>query len=869
MNSLQGQDNLLRDAFEKADHQLRIRHTKVACVLTMVLVPAGSSLDYFVYPDLFWPFFQARLLCDLIVAPIFLALFTSIGQRYVRFLTFMWFMSPVVTISWMIYASQNPASPYYAGLNLIIFGSCLLLPFTILEAVTYFAMTVACYLAACIPHELATSQPGIVFNNVYFIVLTSVIAITARHFSSFRQVEEFRLRHELDHRNKELAKSNDQLAEMDRLKSEFFANVNHELRTPLTLILSPVEMLLHRDPPLPEKVGQSLTLVRNNGLRLLKLINDMLEVLRLEQGRLMIDAKPMDVVTFVSGIVDSMRYLASSKQIQMTSEGDLEPLVVRGDRSRLEKVLLNLLTNAIKFTDAGGSITVRWLRKGESARIEVQDTGIGIPAQELPHVFDRFRQADGSSTRKYQGVGLGLALSKELIQEHGGILSVQSQQGEGTTISVELPIDEEEPVDQSTNADSATVEQDPFALTFRAADRSGPLARTLQSEEMAEVGQGTYRILVVDDEPDMRKLLISTLVDDYRVLQAGDGINGLAIARETRPDLILLDLMLPGMDGLDVCRELRKHEETKDCKVVLLTARVDEGSKIEALERGADDFLTKPFNTVEVKTRLKNMLRTAALQKDLRRQNTELEETLVRLKKAEAQLIQSEKMNGLGSLAAGLLHEINNPLNYTMAAVQLLQQSSIGVNQDLKEMLDDIDGGMRRIRDILTDLRAFAYPEQSIDRQQFKLEDALNTAMRFTSHMRNGQSIEQELVVDCPVVGSKTQISQVLVNLLANAQHAVDQVKDGRVRKIGIHSDRTNSMLCVRLSDNGVGIDPKVVSRIFDPFFTTKPVGEGMGLGLSICHTIITNHGGSITIDSREHRGTEVTFELPLADAEN
>ena len=497
--------------------------------------------------------------------------------------------------------------------------------------------------------------------------------------------------------------------------------------------------------------------------------------------------------------------------------------------------MLNLLTNAIKFTDPGGRILTRWQANCEMARVEVQDSGIGIPQQDLPHVFERFRQADGSSTRRFQGVGLGLALCKELVEEHSGRLTVTSQVGQGTTFVVELPIDHKPVSIETLDAPESTalVEEDPFASTFRAADRAGPVGRHDEDTLEAEVGQGQHLLLVVDDEVDMRQFLVSALAEEYRVLQASTGPMGLDIALNKRPDLILLDMMLPGMDGLSICRRLRAESHTRDLKILLVTARSDEGTKLEALERGVDDFLTKPFSLIEVKTRIRHHLKEATLQRDLRERNVELQNTLDRLQSTEAQLIQSEKMNALGSLAAGLLHEINNPLNYTITAVQLLQDAldhEPTFDDDARETIQDIDQGMKRIRDIVTDLRAFAYPQEGQKREPFEVADALEIAMRFTAHLRNGIQIESDLESSCPVIGSKSQFSQVLVNILVNALHAVEQVTDRREPQIQVRCLREGAHLVMRIRDNGVGIDPESLSRIFDPFFTTRQVGQGMGL---------------------------------------
>jgi signal transduction histidine kinase len=325
--------------------------------------------------------------------------------------------------------------------------------------------------------------------------------------------------------------------------------------------------------------------------------------------------------------------------------------------------------------------------------------------------------------------------------------------------------------------------------------------------------------------------------------------------------------MLPGRDGLEICEALKADPATAAIKVVLLTARTDERSKISALEKGADDFLTKPFSSVEVKTRLRNLFRQATLEEDLRQRNLDLQNALTRLRETEAQLVQTEKMNALGSLAAGLLHEINNPLNFTLTALEVARDSS-AADPDLADTLNDIGQGMERIRDIVSDLRDFAYPSHAQARQPFGLSAALDTALRLLAHELQGVALSLSVPEGLTVPGSRTQIIQVFVNLLHNSARAVRSVADRRQPQIRVSADEGGGRVRVRVWDNGAGIEPQVLPRIFEPFFTTTDVGEGLGLGLSICHTIVKNHGGEMAARSQPGEWTQIEFDLPLEEAE-
>jgi signal transduction histidine kinase len=837
-----------------------VLHSKIGCGLALVLMPAGFVLDWFVYPDHMGVLFLSRLLCDVGVAVILASLFTSFGARNIRVLGIAWALLPAAAIAWMIYYREGAESPYYAGLNLVIIAVTLLMPWTLGEVLATCAITLLFYAAACLGHQaFHVEAPGefpltAFANNVYFIVLTAVISGTGAMFLSRLRFQDYRLRHELAQRNTELATSYEKLTELDRLKSQFFANVSHELRTPLTLIISPLDDAIKSGGTGKPEMDEVLRIARDNGLRLLRLINDLLDLVRLEERGADLTFQPENLTTFVPGIVNSASQLAKAKNLKLAVHVPESDVVCAVDTNALEKVLLNVFTNAVKFTPPGGSIDVTLAAARGNAIIEVKDTGIGIAREHLPRIFDRFGQLDSSSTRKYAGVGIGLALSKDLVEAHGGHIFAESDAGKGTTMRVELPLTESPaaaPVPQSTDA---------LSEVHRAARRTLTVENTA---EMQAVGKGDKTVLIVEDEPDLRRFLTALLAREYRVIQAADGLAGYELAMRERPDLALLDLMLPGMDGLDLCAQLRSTEGMETLKIVLLTARTDEQSKMEGLERGANDFLTKPFSSLEVRKRLHNLLVAGELEENLRTTNQRLETTLRNLRETEAQLVQSEKINALGTLSAGLLHEINNPLNFTLTAVEIAQQEAA---PEVQETLSDIQQGMRRIRDIVSDLRTFAYPERAGNHTDFDVLNAINMATRMTAFEIKDCTLKVDVQPGTRAFGAQNHVVQVLINLLTNAAKAIG--KTDRAGEIFLTACDRNGRAVVKVKDNGSGIAETALKNVFDPFYTTGQPGEGMGLGLSICHTIVKNHGGNMTVNSVEGHWTEVTFDLPSANQE-
>jgi signal transduction histidine kinase len=868
----------LRIAYREQNSRELTKSVTWANAIAMVVVPGGAALDYFLYPAHFVEFLLWRL-GDAVF------LLACIGLLYVgdrrhqllkaKTLGVISLLSITGAISFMIYRTEGAESPYFAGVNLAIMCYAAILPWRVTQTLLMCGGTLLFYIVACVANAESASPKFLPYLgfNASFILIASTICVGLTIVLSRVRFEDFSLRHQLDAKNRELQ-------DLDRLKTQFFSNVSHELRTPLTLILGPVETLLARGDAIEAAVHDSLMLVHRNTLRLLKLINDLLELTRIDLGREDVRKKSMKLGPYVKGIVDSVRHLGLSKHLRIkVEEGDsqAEALI---DPSRVEKVLLNLLTNALKYTPAGGSITVRWRSDEAGSEIEVADTGVGIPAEDLPRVFDRFHQVRSNEANQNQGVGIGLALAKELVEQHGGRIEVESEPGKGSLFRVRLPNAEapaaplpasearppEEPMPQPEPGKAAAESpvaiaraDEPFEHAFRSADRSW---REVGAEtDLPMLGHGDETILVADDEGDMRRYIVSLLSETYRVVQTATGANVADLVGEHEPRIALLDWMMPGKDGLAVCRELRGRYP--DMKIVLLTARIDEGSKLDALEAGADDFLTKPFSSIELRTRVANLIRSSRLQTELRATNRDLADTIAKLQRTEAMLIQSEKMNAIGSMSAGLLHEINNPLNYTLTAINFAKRSKESLSPELQEVLADVEEGMVRIRDVITHLRTFAYPEKVGTSAVFPLRDAIDSAAKISASELAGARLDIDLPEGLCVNGQKTQITHLFINLLGNAGKALQGRPEPRVISIGATS--TDEGVEITVADNGPGIPSAILTRIFEPFFTTRDVGAGMGLGLSICHTIVEAHGGQIHAANRPEGGAVFTIQLPLA----
>jgi signal transduction histidine kinase/class 3 adenylate cyclase/ActR/RegA family two-component response regulator len=422
----------------------------------------------------------------------------------------------------------------------------------------------------------------------------------------------------------------EQLLQLDQQKTEFFQNISHEFRTPLTLMVGPLESAVKQNQPLP--VDQAAIALRNSR-RLLRLVNQLLDLQRLNAGRMQPKFHPCDFVDFVSQIVETFRAYAEKKGIRLTADlsdlGACAPIYL--DLEKFDKVLYNLLSNAMKFTPAGQSITVVLRPLGDQCLLQVVDTGIGIRPDQVPHLFERFRQAEGSENRTYEGTGIGLSLVKDLVELHGGQITVDSVYERGSTFSIWLQTGCAHLAAEQIAAEQAEVQTDRALVEL--ADLDTDLLDAADSlpavlEPLANANG--MRVLVVDDNPDLRGYISGILRQEgYQVLTAKNGAEGYQVAFAQRPQLIVTDLMMPQVTGLEMIRMIRDAEELKGTPIILLTAKADEETQLEGMERGADAYLSKPFNDRILLAEVRNLLSLKANEQRMSDLNNYLTESVL------------------------------------------------------------------------------------------------------------------------------------------------------------------------------------------------------------------------------------------------
>src|SRR3989454_799814 len=641
--------------------------------------------------------------------------------------------------------------------SLISFGIAILFPAPLVaEIVTAFLLPVGYLAVAIAGHEPLGAKHFA--SNLMLLVDSALITCIGNRVVTNLFLREVKLRIDLE-------KANERLRELDRLKSEFFANVSHELRTPLTLILAPASSLTRESHGRLETGQRTLVeTIHRNATRLLQLINDLLLLAKLESGEPRIDRVPVDVGGSVRRIADEAQAYAESLDLQLELE-----------------------------IERGGPFT--W--NGD--------------------------------------------------ERHLGRIVVESDPGKGSTFIVHLSAVPRIVVPAPTSSAPEPTSSAPELPKVR-------LEPALPSQ-VEPAGMVGARLAVVEDNPELLAYLTQELGRWYRVVPYVDSTEAVQAIDADPPDLIVSDIMMPGLDGIALARKIRGQPRTAEVPVILLSAREEVESKIAGFEAGADDYVHKPFDLQELHARIELHLR-------LRTQAQKLREALEQLKKAEASLVQSEKMVALGRMIAGVAHELNNPIHFLRGNLALLRRhiSSVGSTAPL---IADIDESVERLTAVTRQLLLFGRKQSGDMNAAVKLADVVPLAVKMVAPQTpKGVRIVQE--IDGEGVRANPQdLFQVILNIVHNALQAVDP-QHGEVR---IAASRNGDRVELSVIDNGCGITKENLSRIFDPFFTTKPPGSGTGLGLSIVQELVAAQQGTVRVESEPGRGTTVAVSLPAVSA--
>jgi signal transduction histidine kinase len=659
------------------------------------------------------------------------------------------------------------------------------------------------------------------------------VAAVARRESKARQ--------DLARTSADLEKALRKLEELDRLKSKFFANISHELRTPLTLVLAPLEELASLISD--DHQRQRLRVVRRNAERLLGLINDLLDLSRLDAGGLRLNLAKMDVRSVVASVHENAQPAALAKSIDFVLQMSPSDQRIIGDAHRLEIVITNLVSNSLKFTGEGGRVELRVIDRDRDVVIQIEDSGHGIPREHLPRVFERFFQVDLNDRRREGGLGIGLALAKELIDLHGGTIGVESEEGSYTRFTVSIPFGGEhikpEAIERREQFERTIIMgrrvDDGVASEVKYKAQVGQVSQSKKPPNLVELRGGrAARILLVEDHKDMREYIMTLLQPQFVVETAENGREALELIRKNPPDLVVSDVMMAEMSGNELCRAVKSDPALCLTPIILLTARVGSEATLEAYSHGADDFVAKPFHPKVLMARIRAQLKLRVL---------------------GLQLAQHEKLAVVGTLAAGILHEVRNPVNAIMNAARLLS-SGLARDEDTTKLINVIADGAERIEGITRALDSHARPAEGGETTTCDVQEGIDSTLRLLAHRLGGVSVNRDFSTDRFAQVPAGPLNQVFLNLLDNAIRAGTGI-------ISIRIDEEDDILRISIGDDGQGISPEDVERVFDPFYSNRKDGSGTGLGLFLSRQIVEQHGGTLRLQTSEYGGAEFVIGVP------
>ncbi|BAY75476.1 two-component hybrid sensor and regulator [Nostoc linckia NIES-25] len=684
------------------------------------------------------------------------------------------------------------------------------------------------------------------------------VAIVFRNINERKQAEAERLQliREQAAREQERQRA-ESLAELDRAKTLFFSNVSHEFRTPLTLILAPLSDALSDSVNLlPPAQQERLELAHRNSLRLLKLVNTLLDFSRIEAGRMEAVYQLTDLALYTTQLASVFRSAIERAGLQLIV--DCPPLAesVYVDREMWEKIVLNLLSNAFKFT-LEGEIKVRLhLADDRYVKLHIEDTGTGIEPEELPHLFKRFYQVKKTTARTHEGSGIGLALVHELIEMHGGTIEVNSTPRVGSCFTVTIPLGtahlSSERIQATRTLESTALSAVPYVqeaerwITEEGEREKGKGEKDFSSPSPLPLTLSPSHILIVDDNADMRDYLTRILSDRVEVQAVADGAAALAAVNERSPDLVLSDVMMPGLDGFELLKALRTDPRTKEVPIILLSARAGEESVIEGLLAGADDYLIKPFSATELVTRVNAYLQLAHL-----RSETLHQERTINRRKDEVLSVVS--------------HELNTPLVAILGWTRLLQSNPPSPAM-LSKALETIERNatlQAKLVEDLLDISRIAAGKICLNLEPVQLQGVIESAIATVQQSLQTKNIHldcQLAVSPLIVQGDSERLQQIILNLLTNA---VKFTPNGGKITVSLQTHPRQAEITV--TDTGCGIDGEFLPHIFETFRQAQSTKKGLGLGLAIARSLVELHSGTIAAHSPGiAQGTTFTVKLPL-----
>lgn len=642
--------------------------------------------------------------------------------------------------------------------------------------------------------------------------------------------------------------------ELDELKTRFFANLSHELRTPLTLILGSLsKRRAAADPAAPG--SRDLLVVERNARLLYRNVCDLLDVAKLQARRMELLEAPTDLAQLLRSMASQFDSLAAERQIHLLLDAPAS-LLALADAGKWERILLNLISNAFKFTPSGGTIELRLRTETTHAILEVEDTGPGIPAALRRSIFEPFRQVHDEANRTVGGTGLGLAIVHELVVLHGGTVVATEAKSGGARFIVTLPLKTPSTAPAPNSNALPVLDQE---IRRQALDELRPVTAEPRLPDPF-AAPDTPLVLIVEDHPDLTTYIAQILSPHCRIATAADGDQGFQRTQELRPDLVLTDLMMPRRSGNELLAMIRGSAALKDIPVVILSARDDDAERVRLLRAGAQDYLTKPFSAEELRARVTGILRERHhARQELQELNQSLEERFHQ-RTAELRAANQE----LDAFAYAVSHDLRAPLRALSGFSQaLIEDHAAQLPAPARQFLDEITLASRHMGELINGLLRLSRSTRGERRH-----DAIDLSAQATRLLSQLAQATPERQVAWSVApgltaeGDVGMIESVLSNLLDNAWKYTLGTATPVIR---VYFEQADDRGWCVVADNGAGFDPKHAARLFQPFQRLHRQDEfpGLGIGLATVHRIVTRHGGLIRATARPGQGATFSFSLP------
>lgn len=846
---------------------LTIVRTKYALLVAFFVYPAFAILDYSVAPGRMLPFLLVRLGVLGTYGIGYLLLSRPVGRKIATAVSVGVVYTSALGIIVMIPYIGGFNSSYYIGVLMALVVAGLFMPWDVKASFACVLLILFSYFGI---NFIFTDPERYTLSSLlapfFFLSGTSI-------FTIFANWEKGRTRRKDLLQRMQIEKNAEELKALDEAKMRFFSNVSHELRSPLMLILGPIESIREgREETIPPDMLEAM---EANARRLLRQVNTLLDFAKMDSGRLQCNYAENNLGRILKELYVAAQPHARRRDItfKLIDAEKIPDTMI--DAEKVETIAANLLSNAMKFTPIGGAITIRLGHDDDRLWFEIEDTGAGIPADQLEKVFERFLQVDDALSRQTEGTGLGLAMVKELTKLHLGRVTVDSTVGKGSTFRVELPRNPEtKPVERrrrigrrredhmAAERTAAMLgmhyEKRASAKTLLADIDSSKLERLkpLPGSEEHTTPDDAPSLLYVEDNPDLRTFVANALSRKYRVQTADDGVEGLEAVRRRMPDLIISDVMMPRMDGYEFCRKLREDPAYRQVPVIMVTAKSGTEAVIEGLDIGANDYVSKPFELRELEARIEAHLRAHRLEKQLQERDS--------------------RLAAIGSMTSSIVHDLRNPLASILGFSQVVKADAEQAGSaETSKLIDPVVSEAKRLERMITEVLDFARgkaadlkPAPVVVRDFF--ETITEPIQKRLTKLNIELIIEHEANDDLTLNFDRDRMQRVFENLTKNAQEALtENVVEEQKKHIWITTRTDGDKAVIRIADDGPGIPEEIVETLFKTF-TTSGKKSGTGLGLATVRNIVVAHGGEIAVQAKSDKGGAafvMTFPMPATTA--